>query len=126
MWTPPPPKRASFKVHYRYQPNKEPTQAPKTYDSCGNSLYVYYAYEWTTEFPAYFALLRWKHKTLVVDCGQKISTDKSAQTSTFQDAWIKFLASFTYLSLPVNGILEMWLGLLTFNFRSSKGSQKIS
>ena len=39
--------------------------------------------EGTMEFPSYFALLRWKRKTLVVDCGQKISADKSTQTSTF-------------------------------------------
>ena len=39
--------------------------------------------ERTTEFPAYFAPLRWKHKTLVVDGRQKISADKSTQTSTF-------------------------------------------
>ena len=32
----------------------------------------------------------------------------------------------TYLSLSINGLREMWLGLLTFYFRSMKGSQNIS
>jgi len=37
--------------------------------------------ERTTEFPAHFALLKWKHKMSTL--GKKISADKSKQTSTF-------------------------------------------
>lgn len=74
-----------------------------------------------------------------VDPRQKISTDKSRQTSIFSGIiWnsTKFSKSFemcessfehllTNLSLPINGLLEMWFRLLTFYIRSLNCSKKI-
>ena len=54
----------------------------------------------------------------------------SMPASTFLEIWNSNESSFkhllTYLGLLINGLLEMWLGLLTFYFRSVKVSQKIS
>ena len=66
---------------------------------------------------------------MFVDHGQNISADKSKQTSTFLEIQNLNESSFkhllTYLSLSINRHLEIWLRLLTFYFRSLKGSQKI-
>ena len=92
--------------------------------------------EGRTEFPAHFALFKRKHKACVLDRMQKISTDKSKQTSTlleirninklsFKTCDSSFEHLLTYFSLLINGLLEMWLRHLTFYFRSWKHSQKI-
>ena len=63
-------------------------------------------------------------KCVFVDCRQKISAGKSKQTSTFLDTRNSNKSSFehllTYLSLSINGLLEMWLQLLTFYFKILK------
>ena len=63
-------------------------------------------------------------KCVFVDCRQKISAGKSKQTSTFLDARNSNKSSFehllTYLSLSINGLLEMWLQLVTFYFKTLK------
>ena len=68
-------------------------------------------------------------KHVFVDHGQNISADKSKQTSTFLEIQNLNESSFkhllTYLSLSINRHLEIWRRLLTFYFRSLKGSQKI-
>ena len=67
---------------------------------------------------------------------KKISADKSKQTSTFLEIRdsnkstfemhdLSFKHLLPYLSLLINGLLEMWLGLLTFYVWSLKGKQKI-
>ena len=68
----------------------------------------------------------WKEnvKCVFVNCRQKISAGKSKQTSTFLDTRKSNKSSFehllTYLSLSINGLLEMWLQLLTFYFKILK------
>ena len=61
---------------------------------------------------------------MFVDCWQKMSADKSKQTSTFLETRNSNKSSFehllTYLSLSINGLLEMWLRLLTFYFKILK------
>ena len=75
-------------------------------------------------------------KRMLVGHTQKISADKSKQTSTFPEIQNINKASFktrdssfahllTYFSSLIKGLLEMWLGHLAFHFRSRKGSQKI-
>lgn len=58
------------------------------------------------------------------------SADKSKQMNTFLEIWISNKSIFnhvlTYLSLSINGFLEIWLGLLTLYFRNPKNSQQIS
>ena len=74
--------------------------------------------EGRTEFPAHFALFKRKQKTCVLDRMQKISTDKSKQTSTllkirninkssFKTCDSSFEHLLTYFSLLVNGLLEI-------------------
>ena len=90
----------------------------------------------TTEFPAHFVLLKWKGKNVCLSTvGKKfqlIEVNKQAlfwkwkEWIEFREAWIKiFEHLLTYLGLSINGLLEMWLGLLTFYFRCPKSSQKI-
>ena len=63
-------------------------------------------------------------KCVFVDYRQKISAGKSKQTSTFLETPNSNKSSFehllTYLSLSINGLLEMWLQLLTFYFKILK------
>ena len=63
-------------------------------------------------------------KCVFVDCWQKMSADKSKQTSTFLETRNSNKSSFehllTYLSLSINGLLEMWLRILTFYFKILK------
>ena len=58
-----------------------------------------------------------------------IMATASMPASTFLEIWNSNESSFehllTYLGLLINGLLEMWVGLLTFYFRSLKVSQKI-
>ena len=65
-----------------------------------------------------------------------MSSDKSKQTSTFLEIPNSNESSFemgessfehllSYLNISINGLLEMWGGLLNFYFRNQKGSQKI-
>ena len=67
---------------------------------------------------------------------KKISADKSKQTSTFLEIRDSNKSTFEmhessfkhllpYLSLLINGLLEMWLGLLTFYVWILRGKQKI-
>ena len=59
--------------------------------------------------------------------GKKIlllKVDKQIQNSNklnFETHESSFEYLLTYLRLSINGLLEMWLGLLTFYFRSLKG-----
>ena len=93
--------------------NKEHAQAPKAYDIYGNSLYA--SFQWGNH--------RNENVTCVfVDPRQKISADKSKQTSTFLEILNSNESSFKhllpYLSLSNNGLLEMCLELLTFYLRN--------
>ena len=106
--------------------NKEPTWVPKTYDSYGNSLYAYFQWR-NARIPC--SLCAFEMKTLnacLSTIGKKFPL---LIMKINKQIWNSNKSSFecllTYLSLSINRLLELSLRLLTFYFRSLKGSQKI-
>ena len=119
--------------------NQEPAWVPKNYYSCDNSLCAHL--QWRNDRIPACSFGTFETKMFVnIDCSQKIYAAKSKQTSTLleiqnsnksnfetrESSFELIYLSICLLFLSINGLLEMWLCLLTLYLKSLNGSQKFS